>query len=133
MDRKHESSDVVEDIEPISMMVTDDSDGNTNKRDLDTNGTVHERPIKKPKFELRLPEGFLDPIICDRQQQPMVVVSPVSSTVGENGVRVNEKEKDIVSSSLIKIRLLIEAAGTKCCCCFGVDAAKDFKENMLMD
>nr|GEY66412.1 hypothetical protein [Tanacetum cinerariifolium] len=67
-------------------------------RDLDTNGTVHERPMKKPKFELRLPEGFLDPIICDKQQQPMVVVSPVSSTVGENGVRVNEKEKEIVSS-----------------------------------
>nr|GFA49285.1 hypothetical protein [Tanacetum cinerariifolium] len=77
MDTKHESSDVVEDIEPISMMVTDDSDGNANKRDLDTNGTVHERPIKKPKFELRLPEG-------------------------ENGVRVNEKEKEIVSSSLSK-------------------------------
>nr|GEY17998.1 protein microrchidia 7-like [Tanacetum cinerariifolium] len=96
MDTKHESSDVVEDIEPISMMVTDDSDGNTNTRDLDTNGTFHERPMKKPKFELRLPEGFLDPIICDKQQQPMVVVSPVSSTVGENGVRVNEKEKEIV-------------------------------------
>nr|GEW38110.1 hypothetical protein [Tanacetum cinerariifolium] len=77
MDTKYESSDVVEDIEPISMMA-----------------------MKKPKFELRLPEGFLDPVICDKQQQPMVVVSPVSSTVGENRVRVNEKEKEIVLPSL---------------------------------
>ncbi|GKF61989.1 hypothetical protein Tco_0182043 [Tanacetum coccineum] len=86
---KHESaSDVVEDIEPISMMITDDSDGNTNKHYLDTNGAVHERPMKKQKVEVLLPEGFLDPIVCDKQQ-PSVVVSPVSSIVGENGVRVN--------------------------------------------
>nr|GEV85565.1 histidine kinase-like ATPase, C-terminal domain-containing protein [Tanacetum cinerariifolium] len=41
------------------MMITDDSDANTNKHHLDTNGTVHERLIKKPKVQVRLPEGFL--------------------------------------------------------------------------
>ncbi|GJY79071.1 protein microrchidia 7 isoform X1 [Tanacetum coccineum] len=92
---KHESStEVVEDIQP---MITDDCDGNTNKHCLDTNGTVHERPMKKPKIEVLLPEGFLDPIIRDKQQ-PMVVDVPVSSTVGENGVRVNEKKKEVASS-----------------------------------
>ncbi|GKC07563.1 histidine kinase-like ATPase, ATP-binding domain-containing protein, partial [Tanacetum coccineum] len=95
---KHESaSDVVEDIEPISMMITDVSDGNTNKHYLDTNGAVHERPMKKQKVEVLLPKGFLDPIVCDKQQ-PSVVVSPVSSIVGENGVRVNEKKKEVASS-----------------------------------
>ncbi|GJY48086.1 zinc finger, CCHC-type containing protein [Tanacetum coccineum] len=65
---KHESSsDVMEDIEPISMMITDDSD------------------------------GFLDPTIRDKKQ-PMAVVSPVSSTVGENRIRVNEKKKEVASS-----------------------------------
>ncbi|GKD47372.1 hypothetical protein Tco_1272017, partial [Tanacetum coccineum] len=70
MDTKHESSDVAEDIDPISMMVTDDSNGNTNKRDLDTNSTLHERPMRKPKVELRLPEG-----VNEKKEE---VVSPLS-------------------------------------------------------
>ncbi|PWA43739.1 Histidine kinase-like ATPase, ATP-binding domain-containing protein [Artemisia annua] len=96
MDAKHDSSDVVEDIEPISM-ITDHSDGTT-KHYLDSNGMVQERPMKKPKVEVLLPEGFLDPIIREKKQ-PMVV-SPVS-TVG-NGVRVNEKKKEVAPPPLSK-------------------------------
>ncbi|GKE64392.1 splicing factor 3B subunit 1-like protein, partial [Tanacetum coccineum] len=62
MDTKHESNDVVEDIEPISMM-------------------------KKPKVEVRFPEVFFDPIICNK-----------ISTVGNNEVRVNEKNNEVASS-----------------------------------
>ncbi|PWA96317.1 histidine kinase-like ATPase, C-terminal domain-containing protein [Artemisia annua] len=94
MDTKHNSSDVVEDIEPISM-IADHSDDGTNKHYLDTNGTALERPIKKPKLEVLLPEGFLDPIIREKQ------VTPVS-IVGSDGVRVNEKKKEVASSSLSK-------------------------------
>ncbi|GJS24877.1 hypothetical protein Tco_0453509 [Tanacetum coccineum] len=81
---KHESSDVVEDIEPI-LMITKHSDG-TNKHYLDTNGMVHERLMKKPKVDVRLPEGFFDPIIRDKQVP----------SIG-NGFWVNEK-KEVVSS-----------------------------------
>ncbi|GKB92086.1 hypothetical protein Tco_0964358 [Tanacetum coccineum] len=81
---KHESSDVVEDIEPI-LMITKHSDG-TNKHYLDTNGTVHERLMKKPNVDVRLHEGFFDPIIRDKQVP----------SIG-NGFWVNEK-KEVVSS-----------------------------------
>ncbi|GJY90974.1 hypothetical protein Tco_0506170, partial [Tanacetum coccineum] len=43
--------------------------------------------MKKPKVDVRLPEGFFDPIIRDKQV----------SSIG-NGFWVNEKKKEVVSS-----------------------------------
>ncbi|GJW72326.1 microrchidia 7-like protein [Tanacetum coccineum] len=71
----------------------------TGKQDI----VVPMRPTKKPKIEVLFSKVFLDPIICDNdKQQQMVVVSPISSTIGENGVRVNYKKKEVASLSLSK-------------------------------